>query len=118
MNAGGIPGALIGTWLHLIGYARLSLPETRETMAIGTSLRVIVTDQSRERAGTLAPAPPGPRFGKAGDKAVGGGWSAAAAAVSQSSPLRHRQSFASAIALFCNYSSVSVSVSVSLRSPF
>jgi hypothetical protein len=31
----GIPGALIGTWLHLIGYARLSLRETRETMAIG-----------------------------------------------------------------------------------
>lgn len=117
----GIPGAQIGTWLHLIGYARLSLRETRETMAIGTSLRVIVTDQSRERAGTLAPAPPGPRFGKAGDKAVGGGGraaAAAAAAVSQSSPLRHRQSFASAIALFCNYSSVSVSVSVSLRLPF
>jgi hypothetical protein len=90
-------------------------------MAIGTSLRVIVTDQSRERAWTLAPAPPGPRFGKAGDKAVRGGGSAAAAAaaaaaVSKSSPLRHRQSFASAIALFCNYSSVSVSVS--LRLPF
>jgi hypothetical protein len=104
----GIPGALLGTWLHPIGYARLSL-------------RVIMTDQSRERAGTLPPAPPGPRFGKAGDKAVEGGESvaaaaAAAAAVSQSSPLRHRQSFVSAIALFCNY--LSVSVSVSLRLPF
>jgi hypothetical protein len=56
----GIPGALIGTWLHLIGYARLSLRETRETMAIGTSLRVIVTDQSRERAGNSRTSPARP----------------------------------------------------------